>query len=845
MTDAAAFLFRVLATGAVLLAPLAAGCGGRHAAAPTAGREADRLPDVRTAPGRPPVVLVVREGDPAASLAIAATNAGAPLGQGSGSSEPEAAVALAGVIEARLRAKKLVPVVTPSWDGLRLHLLATSEDEATRAAEALRDALGSPITEADVAPARRKLVALGQRPLRDAALARWARCVGQPYAPVERAGKDPADVDVARLERWRTATIGTERVAFAVAGSSAIADSFADAILGGPAWKTGAPFPPRDETSALSVDVFESGAELAPSLGLHMTLDVGTSSAAVTAAEALGDPRGPLAARLSELDLPFRLREVTGAAHARGGCVGVVLEAAPMSSAASLASTGAPDLAARVADAIALVRLEAAVFLAEAGASRDGRVLSRRSGDSREAAERAAWWALGDRRPGGSGGGSSVVLAVPSRRGPKESPLVPSRESLSSAITRAATAWEKPVVDSRIRVEAGQGEAWVLVGSPCGIDGETDGDSGLTALFVAAAAENARPSSDVRIEPWVATDGAGLLAHGPALPGESPAAHARRIADAAARSFAAEPITKAALGRARADLLRRDGRNDGSVLSVLASALAPSRPSAIIPWGVSEPLARTADGAVLLRAQALRAGPIRVAVLASVDSSQGEAAVRAADRWIARRASETRTCRAEGSARPARPGTYAAPLQAGSIPVAYLAYPLPAADESARASASLIAAALAGGEDDLLERALEPVTPLAHEASAKVLGWPKAPALVVRIVAPEASLDAAVMQARALLDRLQKGGLEAPAFERAVTTEARSSLALDPRARAIAAWRGERIGRSEPSAAKKPEGGSPVPAPTAESLRAFARRYLAEDSMIVVAARPPRPAALP
>ena len=809
---------------------LATACGPRAPARSSASHDGALLPDVRTASGRPPVVLVSREGDPATAISIAVTTAGIGWSETPGD-DPEPATALAGLVESRLRARSIDAVVLPSWDGLRASTLAASEAEARRLADTLRDALAAPATEADLVAARRKLAALGQRPLRDRALARWARCVGEPRALPEHAGKDYADVDLGRLERWRTASLGLGRVAIAVTGPAGTAEAVASAILGGPEWRRAAPITRRSDGAEPAVDVFEAAGDAGAVPTLHITLDVGTSSAAVTTAEALGDPRGPLAARLSELDLPFRLREVTGAAHPRGGCVGAMLEAVPSTQAASAAGA---DLAARVADAVALVRLEAAVFLAETGTKRDGRALSRRSGDAREAAERAAWWALVDQGGPPPAGPGSVALAVPPRRGAKEASAL-SREALASAVTRAAAAWDKPVVEARSRVEAGQGEAWILVGSPCGTDGETEADSGLTALFAAAAAEGTRTSADVRVEPWVAADGAGLLVHGPALAGEAPAAHARRLADIAARSFAAEPIAPSALARARADLLRRDARNDGTALSVLASALAPQHPSWVIPWGSSEPLARSSDSAVLLRAQSLRAGPIRIAVLASADTTQADAAVRAADRWVARRTSETRACGAAAGAQPPRPGTYAAPPRPGSIPEAYLAFPFPPGDEAAYAAAMLATAALSEGEGALLEKALGGTSALAREASARVLGWPRAPALVVRVVASQASLDSAVMQARALIDRLHKGGLPAADFERATTARARTALAvsLDPRARVVATWRGEPISTT------------PATRVTSEDVRTFAQKHLAEDGMVVVASRPARPAAAP
>ncbi len=823
------FVKRTVALSCLVL--LASACALRGPAKSSGSHDGALLPDVRVASGRPPVVLVSREGDPATAIAIAVTTAGIGWTDAS-SDDPEPATALAGLVESRLRARSVDAVVTPSWDGVRASTLAANDLEASRLADTLRDALVAPATEADLLAARRKLAALGQRPLRDRALARWSRCVGEPRSLPERAGKDYADVDLARLERWRTSALGLGRVAVAVTGPSSAAEAVASAILRGPAWKTGASITRSADPGEPAIDVFEAGGDVASVPTLHMTLDVGTSSAAVTTAEALGDAHGPLAARLSELDLPFRVREVTGAAHARGGCVGVVLEAAPTTQAAS---AGGADLAARVADAVALVRLEASVFLAETGSSRDGRVLSRRSGDAREAAERAAWWALVDKVGPPKSGAGSVALAVPSRRGAKDAAVEPTREALASAVTRAAAAWDKPVVEARSRVEAGQGEAWVLVGSPCGTDGETDADSGLTALFAAAAAEATRTSTDVRVEPWVAADGAGILVHGPALAGEAPAAHARRLADIAARSFAAEPISSSALGRARADLLRRDARGDGAALSVLASALAPRHPSWVVPWGSSEPLARSADSSVVLRAQSLRTGPVRIAVLASSDASQADAAVRAADRWVARRTSETRACTAPAAAQPPQPGTYAATPRPGAIPEAYLAFPFSPGDETAHAAAMILVAALSDGDGALLDKALGGPSPLAREASARVLGWPRAPALVVRVVAAQASLDAAVMQARALIDRVHKAGLASPDFERATAARARAALAtsLDPRARIVATWRGDAV----PAA--------PTTRTTAEDVRAFAQKYLAEDAMVVVASRPARPPAAP
>jgi hypothetical protein len=846
---------------AVGLLTAAAACGPAPGPATPAApsRAIALLPDVRLAKDRPPVVLVTRDGDPSGAIAVAVTTSGLEPGE----DDPEAAVALAGMVEARRVARGLTPIVVPSWSGFRAAVLITSPEAAPAATDSLREALTAPVDDKDVIAARKKLGALASRPLRDASLARWARCVGSPHALPARAGKSGEDLGAPRLERWRAGAHGLARVAVAVVAPSVTAESVAAAIARGPAWKPGAPAPTKEPpANAMNVDVYEAASELSGATVVHATLDVGTGSDAVTTAEALGDPHGPLASRLAALDLPFRMREVVGAAEPRGGCVGIVLEAPTSGPTSALAAS---ELATRVADAVALVHVEAQVHLAEGAAASpdgsaasaaalDGRTLARRAGDAREAAARAAWWALADAwlAPSAAAPRSStaivmrgsVALGIPLRRGAApsaaERSIEPSREVLASAVQRASSSWQKPVAEGRSRVEPGQGETWVLLASPCGTESESDADAGLTALFTVAAAEMAKSSPEARVEPWIVPDGAGLLVHGPALPGETASAQARRLADVIARSFASDPIAIAAVSRARAELLRHDTRaaaGDGPVLALLASAVAPGHASWFIASGREETLARSADAAVLARAQSLRAGPLRVAVLANVDSAQGEAALRAADRWIDRRGEAARTCRAATPASPPRPGTYAIEPRGGAGPEAYLAFPFAPADDKARAAAVLVAAAL-DGEGGLLDKALGgAIAPngLARSASAKVVGFPRSPALVIRIVSTQASLDNAVMQARALVDRVKKSGLAPADHERATLIASREALAaaLDPRARIVATWRGEPI---PTSALPLPRGAAAL-----DDVRAFSAKYLAEDAMVVVAARPPRP----
>jgi hypothetical protein len=107
-----------------------------------------------------------------------------------------------------------------------------------------------------------------------------------------------------------------------------------------------------------------------------------------------------------------------------------------------------------------------------------------------------------------------------------------------------------------------------------------------------------------------------------------------------------------------------------------------------------------------------------------------------------------------------------------------------------------------------------------------LVGAPYSPALVVRVVAPNSSLDGAVAQARALLDRWRQGGLRDEDRSRAAAALARGALesSLDPRGRVIDLWRGQ----------------TTPPAPSLETLRAFASASLRDEAMVIIVARPAR-----
>ena len=794
--------------------------------------------------GRPSLAVVEREGDARGAIAIAVTTAGIAPDRGA-----VVAVALGSLVEERLAARGIAEAgAVGGWDGWRLRALVASPADGARLVGAAREAMLAPVTAKDpaLAAVARRLDALARRPLPDRAIIDVARCTGEAFG----AG-DEATPGATELEAWRRAAHGLGRVAIATAGDASLADAVATALARGPAWPKATPIasPPWPAADGRAV-VYDASGEIPPGAArIVVTARTTAPERAVAAAPALGDPRGPLASRLAALEAPGLVHSVVATAHVDGGCVAATVDLSHR----DIAS----DAAGRIATAAALARQELAVELADVATPPDfRRVLAMRAPDPRDAADRAAWWELSGPGPGRDELRPGLFVGTAATRDPSEpvtagAPDTPRgartratpamADAIRAEIDRATTAWRETVIEARTRVERGQGEAWVLLASTCGVLPEASHDAGTGAVVATAAVLRAADDlGDALVEPFVLADGIGVLAHGPARAGESPQAHARRLADVAGRAFAADALDADRITRARATLLTQAGELDARALAALGGALAPGHPSWVDPWGTSLGLGSASDEAIAVRASAIRAGPLRVAVLANIDAAQADAAVRAVDRWIARRPGEARTCPPLPTLATPRSGTYAVEVPARALSEALLAFPLPAENHAARAEAAWIAAALAG-PGGLLARAVggaaggdPPGSVLTRAWSAGVVGGPRASALVVRLVAPDASLDGSVAQARAMLDRLQRGAFREEDRARAAAGLASAAVAtsLDPRARAIDVWRGEASLSGDPAAVPS--------APSLEALRAFAAAQLGEHDLIIIAARPPR-----
>ncbi len=640
--------------------------------------------------------------------------------------------------------------VTPQGDGVRVVAAAS---ELAHVASALVE----PVTAAtDLAIVKKKVAALVVLPRPSAEELPIATCEGAIVPPT-----DVSPPTSAELETWRARAVVNERVGFGAVGASPRAPALGSDRRA----RANATSAPAERFA-----VFDAGDAPVGTANVAIAWRAGFS--AVSAASALGDLRSSLVTMLA-MGGVARVRSVSGTLSPDGACLALRLRVD-----ADAATSGGAQ---HIAQTIALAETKARDALADA--TEDVATPA----DASAAAEQASIIALASPEKIATAE-PYVVVGAPSATNE-------TREPLSKALADATRAWASPIVEARSRVERGQPAAWMLVASPCGTAGEADTDAGASAAFAVAAATAAR-AHGVASEPWISNDGVGVIAS---------AANSRALADALARTVLVEPLE----GVRAAQGLLHDAARPG--LAGLALALAPGHPASIVPTGTPLSLLRVSEPAILARAESLRHGPLRVALLDNEGAT--DAAITRVDRWVLREGA--RACPAQAAIAPPKPGTYAIATDDGTSE-AYLALAVPPSYEAE-------AVAIAGVLDrDLLAKALS--DGLARESSAHVLGPAGGRALVVHVEAPSVALDAAVAQTRALLDRVRQGAIADADLARFLA-RAKAETAekmRDPRERLIALFRGD-----------------PAKADVAiQTVRAAAAAFVRDDALVIVAARP-------
>lgn len=806
----------VLALGAVL-----AGCGA-GADVPLGGPGGPPLMalpegnpariEVRRWEARPRLTMVSRDGDPSPALAaVVVTRLG-----------PALTTALGAVIESRMRTAGFEVDVRVDRDAFRVRAPVADPVRASAFLSALAAAAARPIApqSPEVALAGQRLTSLKRNPLDGAELLPIAACTGAlGIAPGEAVPDVTTEVGARDLEAARRLALRASAMSIAAVGPTAFTGAVAQAAERVSGWPESAP-PGADPGPSADV----SGAYVAPLLDrrsarVSVAVRVADPAVAAAAAERLGAMDAPLMARLRLLPDPWRVTQIVGVARPEGGCVSAVLEAVGR-------PPGQPvEASAAVAAAIARVEMTNEIAAGNAGPVAARQIVT--APDAREAAARAAWWALAG--PGPSSPRWAVALGTPpSGGGPREPTGAPAdatklRAELDRALSTTAGA------ERRLTVERGQGEVWVMLASPCGVAEEGMPDAGLSALAALSAIEARRRPGEVALEPWISADGIGVIAHAPFRDErESAGDLARRVANAAARALTATVPSPEGLAAARAtvlDHLERTAGHQGVVIDALAPALAPEHPSWIEPFGAFRRVVEATGEGVRARAQALASGPLRVAVIANADASQAAIAADAVDRWLSP-AAGPRVCRG-GASSPARAGHLDVRLPDGAV-LAHGAFgallpvsPSPGRGPYVYADLADLTVAALEGPGGLLGSALSGA---AVTATAHVAGGARAPALIVDVRAPESSLTPAMSDVRALLLRLPTTATEGDlARAAAITARREQDVRADPRGRLLDLWSGR----------------GPAPSrPTLAGWRAFLAAALREPALVVVEAKP-------
>ncbi|MES1176943.1 MAG: hypothetical protein ABUL62_21660 [Myxococcales bacterium] len=749
-----------------LAACVLSGCGGSRAAGPHAagsgeGRSnATARVELREVDDHPAINLVIRGGDPLPAMAFASAHDGSSVGS----------VALSALILERLRTQGLDDVVSiPTSSGIELAVLCADEPRARAFVEHVTRALSTPIGERDAALTviQEHLSALRSRAFAGAAEASVAECSGElglPPGTVVPDMRTPAGR--AELEKYRQFAFASRSSAFAALGSSQFVNAAANALEKAPAWPKGDAvedaWPAADRVDTDALDGRRR---------LSVALRVPDAEAALSAVPALTGARGSLGTRLRSFSPGYVLERVAFQARPRGACLRVDL-ALP---------DGAPGPTPKeAAQAASLVSEEMRGALPGAedrmGALEENIV---EPGDPRQAAARAAWRALSGRQEAGVERRFVALSLHPNERA--------AFSGWANVLSDFEAKPPRAPLEVRLRAEPGQGELWVLLGSPCGTLGESNDDAGQSALALTIAARAAAP--DVALEPWLTPDSVGLLAHAARLTGESPNQQAERVARGLARALSERDTGGDALAIAQRELFAAVGGTPRPGYARLLDALAPDHVAWLEPRGTWASLALSNRDSVGARGRDLLRGPLRVAVLANQDEAQAAVAAHALERWFAPWRDDPRRCQVTAE-RGTRSGEISLTLpDAANIETAYVGVPFASRlkyDREAEAFVGFLNAARGP-----LERALAEAS-LNASARASIIGGGHSAALLIEIHSSDEDARKATLEVRKALDRAVAGQLSNDELAEAQRASAERALAssLDPRRRIVDLWRG-------------------------------------------------------
>ena len=747
---ARAWLALILALGAPACSAPAQG-PPPQAAAITASRVYSQ-----DSPHRPRLTLVEREGDPRRGLALAAYVA---AGQ-------SAAVALAMLVEARIRDAGLdAAVVHPTATGFIAHDLAVAPEDVVRFVGVLDRALVAPVTVADGERVAAHWRAAPPRQATTASEAAVGTCSGELVLPPNAEG--PAQVP-SRLAGW-LATLRAGDVAFAVVGTKDYLDAGVEAVDDLRPWVR------LGTTGGLVLQGEVAGAQPSPTGEqiLSVALWGLPAATAAAAAEQLGGADSLLPVRLGAGFPPWSVWRVSSNAMRGGACLRV-----------DLRSAGAPPSLPAIATSVASTvdELDHTIAGLQPGPwalAKQALVLEAPD----QAAAVAAWQALSAAEPPGAPAPRRLVHYA----GPLATEATTEGASAGLAMTGGV---RLPPIEVRRAVEPGQGQFWMLLGTPCGTSAEDGTSAGALALALHAAASRHEVAHGVALEPWLTVDGMGMLAHaGPAKPDESSVAQAERVAEGLMRALLDAGPTPEFIAASRELLLAGMPSGPAPGLALALRQTTSNHPSYLEARGTWASLTAISARSVQLERERFVRSKLRLASLGNQDEAQVQAAERRLLSLLGSVDPGPVECPPRGLVA-AIPGKYVIDASGVREPSAIVGVPLPPTpggpSEEARWTEWLMNRP-GGWLDQALQR-----PGLVSTARARALGGSAAAALVIEIHAVDDKHEEAVAQVRGLLERLRAGAANAADVRGAREQMARNeaSRQLNPRARLVDVWHG-------------------------------------------------------
>ena len=551
---------------------------------------------VRHLKKKPSLLIVERDGDPAAAIAYAAKSKADAL----------VILALSQIIQRRLAAaSNLRYEVFPNTFGLTLTILIDAPEQAHFALKQLDLALVAPIEKSEVDERLLERLRKSQLPVTDLSTGEreLAECSGEILFDASTLDlNDRAKLRDA-LERTRSELRSQNNARFSIVGSRNFVTSVEQSLNRMPSWPT------VKVRSLEAVSLPTAGSvKVTTSLGtlrkLSFAWRVQSGDTASSASSALRTRGAPILAQVAALDADWKIENISGVARDIGGCVQIDLSHSNDNSSISLAN---------LRNIVRVVANESRRAI-DAALQSNGTRVPPFENDPRQAARRLAWAALSEAEPSTR---NSLQVHL------RTLAVDPVPTTIEPLLREALASKSSIPIEVLSRTESGQTEIWAILASPCGTAWESTSDAGGTAAWVQATAGRFSGHLGVQIEPFITADAIGYIAHcQPKNEAESPSAIAKRLGDALGSVVATGMIGGPELAAFREDTLLKIGATPRRGWWQLADYLSEGRPARFEPLGTFDSLRNLDLGTVRKRRLNWLEGPLRAATLLNRNDRQ-------------------------------------------------------------------------------------------------------------------------------------------------------------------------------------------------------------------------------